>query len=125
MRRGGHRQRQAQEQEIDNRPSHLARYLYEKFAFGLISAVAVQTMARLVVRDSDGEVPEELRELAGIGSSGVWASNCYRDLMRILEPRSVLSSALVKCKVPLLALKRFSGRQLHMITGWTHVYVFF
>ena len=111
-RQGGHRQRQASDARPLGRPSRLARYLFEQFGFGLMTAVACQRIAMLARDDHEEPSPTELERLAAIGSYGKHPGNCYRDLMRIIQPSLILTNTLLKFKIPLLSLKRLLGRQV-------------
>ena len=68
-RRLGQRQRlalQPQDQE-DERPSELARFLLEEWAWGHISPQLVQQVATKASADMPGSVPKKLQKLAHLG----------------------------------------------------------
>ena len=77
-----------------------------------MTAVVIQRIAMLACYDHEEASPTELEVLAAIGSYGKFPGNCYRDLMRIIQPGLILTKTLLKFKVPLLSLKRIAGRQV-------------
>ena len=104
------RARFARQADPGSRPSFLARYLFEKFGFGLMPAVQVQILAFLAKKDSGDDMPGELDDLAALGTSGANPGNCYRDLMKIIEPKFLLAKAIVTFALPLWEVKSIAGR---------------
>ena len=106
----GHQQRRQAEDDENalalpnpQRRSRLATHLILQFLFGLLSATAVQHLARCAVLDHEHS-PHELQALSEIGANGVQASNCYRDLMTIIRPELILEG-VYKFQIPMLRLK--------------------
>ena len=63
--------------------SSLARILRQQFAWGTMPASTVQAIAQ-AARDDGLEHPE-INDLSDIGTAGIWANNCRRDLLRLLQ----------------------------------------
>ena len=96
----GWRKRDRDEENVSgSKKSHLANFLLEEWGFGRMSAVMVQKMAMHSYKDFQSkrlDSPEDLKDLAMLGSQGEHPQNCHRDLTRwikrqhaILEPSFV------------------------------------
>ena len=97
-RKGGLLQRRSQVEEENAAAvgeSKLAKFLLSKFAWGEISPQLVQEISALAVDDmqrlSDGKSMPDLDSLAALGGHGSSPQNCFRDLMRKLEPDLALA----------------------------------
>ena len=66
--------------------SLLAAHLTERWGFGLISAVEVQMLADIAVRDHIAS-PQNLVNLANLIGKGKYPNNCHRDLLSLVRPR--------------------------------------
>eukprot|EP00971_Amphidinium_carterae_P329024 6461246-Amphidinium_carterae.4 len=79
------------------RPSKLAKLLLEQWSWGHISAISLQAIA--AAAEDDGCSHPDVSRLAGIGSRGVQAGNCSRDLQAIVSV-GVLHAALYTVSLP-------------------------
>ena len=70
--------------------SVLAEYLIDKWAWGEISASAVQTIASCAVQD--GLTNKEVQVLAKLGSSGLYPNHCHHELMNKLGAPHIKSA---------------------------------
>lgn len=90
--------------------SHLVRYLLNDFAWGDMSCQKVRAIAHCALKDlrnvhsntsssstSSGSsfsnssgLEKELQALASIGSYGFYPNNCYRDIMKLIEPNIMI-----------------------------------
>ena len=102
--RGGSRQKTLQLRDLERAQastgSHLARLLLTKRSWGIISTALVQDVAFAAVQD--GTQCEQLKVLAGLGSSGAHPQNFDRDLNIHLMPTPMLQ-CLQTFSVPLKA----------------------
>ena len=85
----GFQQRALRIANEQNQSSALARYLTERWAFGLLPATEVQRIASLAVADHERS-PAELTKLAGLGTKGKHPNHCHVELTRALAPESIL-----------------------------------
>ena len=112
--RSGVRQRRSEDAAPLARPSALARFLIERFGFGLMTASLVQQVAMLASDDHQEPSPNELEEVASIGGRGSSLGNAFRDLMRMVTPKLILSGAMMKFRLPLLSLKQSNANKVHV-----------
>ena len=83
---GGYIQRLAQAkalEEQEQQPSKLAAELLQKWAWGTMSAPAVQSLAAAAL--ADGLDHPEVQRLASIGASGKFPGNMHRDLLQVVS----------------------------------------
>ena len=99
--RRGQRQRleALNQNEANLEYSSLANYLEEQWSWGLMSGQTIQKIAMLALRDMEAVgceiAPTSLQKLASIGTSGLHANNCHRDLMTFLPKKSKLPEAKI------------------------------
>ena len=106
--RGGHKQKRAAETQLQqdvSKKSHgnnelvdsaLAAALLQRWAWGKLSAIDVQSLASAAVSSGCGEAG--VASLAGLGSHGSIPGNINRDLLRNLGPCNMVPEAC-KCQV--------------------------
>ena len=97
--RGGVRQRlaaAAAERDAASEPSHLALLLKQLWAWGDLSAPAIQKIA--AAAEKDGATSPEIKALASMGGSGAYPGNAHRDLVQRL-PRAALADVLSHVRV--------------------------
>ena len=123
LRRGGIRQRMQHAMKHDGDDgkeqvasslfmSQLVRYLLNDFAWGDMSCQKVRDIAHCALKDlryfhgnnsgaSGGSsfsncnpLEKELQALASIGSYGFYPNNCYRDIMKLIEPNITIPQPL-------------------------------
>ena len=93
-RKGGVQQRLAKaadEEKATLGDSKLAKLLLQKYAWGELSPQQLQEIAAAACRDmeqlADGKTMPDLLAFSQLGSQGANPQNCYRDLMRQVEPK--------------------------------------
>ena len=65
--------------------SRLADWLLQEFAWGNISAIAIQKVAQLALEDARGKRLQELDSLARAGCGGKYTNNILRDIWTITK----------------------------------------
>ena len=78
--------------------SFLAELLLDKLSWGLLSAVQVQAFAKAATLG--GAEHEDLKTLSQLGTSGQWAGNTRRDLLRRVMP-TVSLTILTSFDIPI------------------------
>jgi len=107
----------------EQKPSKLAAYLLQLWAWGLISPQKVQTIAALAMEDMDGArggqaTYDDLEALASLGSRGKHSNNCNRDLMdklkqnRLPEPQG--------CSMPVHSENALQYKMRMQYMLWPH-----
>ena len=104
MRAGGHQQRAAGLQGVRQQVSRLARWLKERFAWGLMHATTVQHTAHLAVEDHS-QSPADLIKLAGLGAKGKYPSHCHHELVGLLQKETKMPEPMA-IVVPMKQAKR-------------------
>ena len=113
-RKGKRARRYLEDVEVDEPHSALAEHLKQQFAFGLMSASQCQMLASLAVQDHR-DSPADLLALSKIGSSGRHMSNCYKELLDLMQPRKL--NADLAMKIPMLSNKRiWEARRKSLVT---------
>ena len=137
-RKGGVQQRLAKaadEEKATLGDSKLAKLLLQKYAWGELSPQQLQEIAAAACRDmeqlADGKTMPDLLAFSQLGSQGANPQNCYRDLMRQVEPKvrtPLAHTATIPFKDPLgdceqsffLPHEMFAGIYNDFPNTWKH-----